>query len=98
MYLSSVKLAASLWLLFVNAEAALQITLSGDAPSQIYDGHGGLSAGASSRLLLDYDEPQRSEILDYLYKPSFGASLHMCKIEIGGDTQRRVLFSYMISC
>ena len=96
MQLSSVKLAASLWLLLATAQA-LQITLSGDAPSQIYDGHGGLSAGASSRLLLDYDEPQRSEILDYLYKPSFGASLHMCKVEEGGDTQRFVLFSSMIS-
>ena len=53
----------------------------------MYDGHGGLSAGASSRLLKDYSEPQRSQILDYLWKPQFGASLHMCKIEVGGDTQ-----------
>ena len=52
-----------------------------------FDGHGGLSAGASSRLLFDYPEPQRSDILDYLYKPNFGASLTMCKIEIGGDGQ-----------
>lgn len=63
------------------------IPLSGTAPFQIYDGHGGLSAGASSRLLLDYAEPYRSDILDYLYKPGFGANLHTCKIEIGGDTQ-----------
>ena len=35
----------------------------------LYDGHGGLSAGASSRLLYDYAEPARSKILDYLYKP-----------------------------
>jgi len=67
--------------------SAEQVTLSGSSPFQIYDGHGGLSAGASSRLLIDYNEPQRSEILDYLWKPNFGASLHMCKIEIGGDTQ-----------
>ena len=52
-----------------------------------YDGHGGLSAGASSRLLYDYAEDTRSEILDYLYKPKFGANLHICKVEIGGDTQ-----------
>jgi len=82
------RLAPSLLLLqqLYNANS-LEITLSGDAPFQIYDGHGGLSAGASSRLLLDYNEPQRSEVLDYLYKPNFGANLHMCKIEIGGDTQ-----------
>lgn len=53
----------------------------------IYDGHGGLSAGASSRLLYDYEEPMRSHILDYLYKPKFGASLHLVKVEIGGDSQ-----------
>jgi galactosylceramidase len=55
--------------------------------SRRFDGHGGLSAGASSRLLFDYPEPQRSDILDYLWKPNFGAGLTMCKIEIGGDGQ-----------
>ena len=52
-----------------------------------FDGHGATSAGASSRLLFDYAEPARSEILDYLFKPKFGANLHICKVEIGGDTQ-----------
>jgi galactosylceramidase len=28
---------------------------------------------------------QRSQILDYLFKPSFGASLQMLKVEVGGD-------------
>ena len=45
------------------------------AGSKRFDGHGGLSAGASSRLLLDYPEPQRSDILDYLYLPNFGAAI-----------------------
>ena len=27
-----------------------------------YDGHGALSAGASSRLLIDYPEPQRTQV------------------------------------
>ena len=31
--------------------------------------------------------PQRSQILDYLFKPKFGASLHLLKVEIGGDGQ-----------
>ena len=48
-----------------------------------YRGHGMLSAGASSRLLIDYAEPQRSQILDVLFKPGYGASLDMLKIEIG---------------
>ena len=70
--------------------AALQTTaLSVDPASAglLYDGHGGLSAGASSRLLADYQPTVASEILDYLYKPKFGASLPVCKVEIGGDTQ-----------
>ena len=50
-----------------------------------FEGIGGVSAGASSRLLIDYPEPQRSEILDYLFKPQYGASLHHLKVEIGGD-------------
>jgi len=52
---------------------------------RIFEGIGALSAGASSRLLIDYPEPQRSQILDYLFKPQFGASLHHLKVEIGGD-------------
>ena len=52
---------------------------------KIFDGIGALSAGASSRLLIDYPEPQRGEILDYLFKPDFGAALQINKVEIGGD-------------
>ena len=36
-------------------------------------------------MLPEYAEPQRSEILDYLFKPNFGASLHLLKVEVGGD-------------
>eukprot|EP00062_Callorhinchus_milii_P018119 gi/632971232/ref/XP_007902070.1/ PREDICTED: galactocerebrosidase isoform X2 [Callorhinchus milii] len=53
-----------------------------------FDGIGGLSGGgATSRLLVNYAEPFRSQILDYLFKPNFGASLHILKVEIGGDAQ-----------
>ena len=46
-----------------------------------FDGIGGLSGGgATSRLLVDYKEPERSQILDYLFKPNFGASLHILKV------------------
>ena len=50
-----------------------------------FEGIGMLSAGASTRLLIDYPEPQRGEILDYLFKPNFGAAIHHLKVEIGGD-------------
>ncbi|KAJ7404701.1 Galactocerebrosidase [Willisornis vidua] len=45
------------------------------------------SGAATSRLLVNYQEPYRSQILDYLFKPNFGASLHILKVEIGGDGQ-----------
>ena len=44
----------------------------------------GLSAGAGTRLLVDYPPEQRGYVLDYLFKPSFGASLQVLKLEIGG--------------
>ena len=51
-------------------------------------GIGGLSGGgATSRLLVDYKEPQRSQLLDILFKPKFGAALQILKVEIGGDSQ-----------
>lgn len=61
------------------------VTLDGKDQGRTFDGIGALSAGASSRLLIDYPEPQRSEILDYLFKPNFGAALQINKVEIGGD-------------
>lgn len=61
------------------------ITINGTDNGRTFDGIGALSAGASSRLLIDYPEPQRSEILDYLFKPNFGAALQINKVEIGGD-------------
>lgn len=67
------------------AAAEMALTIDGDSKGRIFEGIGALSAGASSRLLLDYPEPQRSEILDYLFKPGHGANLHHLKVEIGGD-------------
>ena len=62
------------------------INVSGGSPGPVFQGIGGLSAGASSRLLIDYPEPQRSQILDYLFKPHYGASLQVLKVEIGSGT------------
>ena len=63
-----------------------EIKMDGAGKGRIFEGIGGVSAGASSRLLIDYPEPQRSEILDYLFKPKYGASLQHLKVEVGGDT------------
>ncbi len=62
-----------------------QIVLDGNSTGRVFDGLGAASAGASSRLLIDYPEPQRSQILDYLFKPGYGAALQHLKVEIGAD-------------
>lgn len=61
------------------------IVLDGNSKGRVFDGLGAASAGASSRLLIDYPEPQRSQILDYLFKPGYGAALQHLKVEIGAD-------------
>jgi len=61
------------------------IVLDGASAGPVFDGIGAVSAGASSRLLIDYPEPERSQILDYLFKPNYGASLQHLKVEIGAD-------------
>ena len=65
--------------------SALDITLDPLLPGRTFEGIGSVSAGASSRLLNDYPEPQRSQILDYLFKPDYGAALQHLKVEIGGE-------------
>ena len=53
-----------------------------------YWGTGGLSGGgATSRLLVSYNSSIQSTILDVLFKPAYGASLQVLKVEIGGDGQ-----------
>jgi len=61
------------------------IVMDGSGTGPVFDGIGAVSAGASSRLLIDYPEPERSQILDYLFKPDFGAALQHLKVEIGSD-------------
>ena len=53
-----------------------------------FDGVGAISGGgATSKLLMAYKEPWRSDILDYLFLPQQGASLQILKVEMGGDAQ-----------
>ena len=48
------------------------VILDGRASGWTFEGiRGALTAGASSRLLLDYPEPQRNQLLDLLFKPDF---------------------------
>lgn len=77
--------SAALVLVAVHTACALDITLDPLQPGRKFEGIGAVSAGASSRLLIDYPEPQRSQVLDYLFKPNYGAALHHLKVEIGGE-------------
>src|ERR1019366_2843480 len=61
------------------------VELKGDSGGRRFEGIGALSRGASSRLLMEYPEPQRREVLDLLFKPNWGAALHHLKVEVGGD-------------
>ena len=62
------------------------ITLDGRAAGTRFDGIGVVDGGgATSVLLKDYPEPQRSQILDLMYKPHFGASISALIVEIPGD-------------
>ena len=79
--------AAAAWYLGGSANAFAQtITIDGTGSGRTYDGIGAVSGGGgTSPLLRDYVEPQRTQILDYLFKPNYGAGLQELYIEIGGD-------------
>jgi Glycosyl hydrolase family 59/Galactocerebrosidase, C-terminal lectin domain len=87
----SVLLVASLApVLSWSAQAGTPVALAkldGSKVGRTFDGIGAISGGGgNSRLLIDYPEPQRSQILDALFKPGVGASLQILKVEIGADT------------
>jgi hypothetical protein len=77
-------------MLLQSAQAAVPVALAkldGAKVGRTFDGVGAISGGGgNSRLLIDYPEPQRSQILDALFKPGVGASLQILKVEIGADT------------
>ena len=68
----------------VSPDLATQIAINTEDTGRMFEGIGALSA-SSSNLLYDYEEPYRSDILDYLFKPNFGAAYQHLKVEIGGD-------------
>ena len=66
--------------------ASAAITLDASSGGRTFDGVGAISGGGgNTRLLFDYADPYRAQILDYLFKPNYGASLQILKVEIGSD-------------
>lgn len=70
----------------VGAAQQTEVCLSGESPGKRFDGIGVVNGGgATSVLLKDYPEPQRSEIMDLVYKPMFGGSVSSLLVEVPGD-------------
>lgn len=88
----SISLVIVIFALFVSfvlgdVSQATNISLNGNNPGMLFQGVGAISGGSgASRLLIDYPKPERNQILDYLFKPDYGADLQLLKIEIGGDS------------
>jgi galactosylceramidase len=69
-----------------RAWADQTVAIDGTSEGRQFDGIGAVSGGgATSVLLKDYPEPQRSQILDYLFKPDFGAAMSALFVEVPGD-------------
>lgn len=73
-------------ILISAASPPVRIAVDGASSGKVFDGIGATSAGGPSRMLIDYPSAERSKILDLLFKPNYGASLQMLKVEIGGDS------------
>lgn len=52
---------------------------------RMFEGIGGISSNGTTKLLMDYPKAQQKDIIDLLFKPNYGASLHHLKLEIGSD-------------
>ncbi|WP_113718291.1 beta-N-acetylglucosaminidase domain-containing protein [Arthrobacter dokdonensis] len=62
------------------------IAVNGQDTGRTFDGIGAISGGGgNTRLLTDYPPAQQNAILDYLFKPGYGANLQILKIETSGD-------------
>lgn len=69
-----------------SAEDVRTVQLQGRDAGKRFDGIGFVDGGgATSVLLKDYPEPQRSQVLDLLFKPKTGASASALLVEIPGD-------------
>jgi galactosylceramidase len=65
--------------------ATITVNMDGNGTGKTFDGIGTVLTGGTQKLLSEYPATQRSEILDFLFKPNFGASLQIVKMEMGGD-------------
>ena len=85
--MKKLSLLTLLLALAMNATSAVQtIRITNLQQGKQFDGIGAVNGGgATSVLLKDYPEPWRSQIMDMVYKPMFGASVSALLVEIPGD-------------
>jgi hypothetical protein len=69
---------------FAQNSAHKQVRIDANDGGKTFEGLGAISA-SSTRLLYDYPEPARSQVLDYLFKPCYGGAMQILKVEIGSD-------------
>jgi hypothetical protein len=63
------------------------VNIDGTSGGKVFDGIGAISGGGgNSRYIPDYPAAQQAQIMNLLFKPGYGASLQILKVEIGGDT------------
>jgi galactosylceramidase len=73
--------------LVFTALAGQTVELKGDVGGKRFDAIGAVSGGgATSVLFKDYPGPPRSQVLDLLFKPKFGASMSALLVEVPGDS------------
>ncbi|MFC1411611.1 ricin-type beta-trefoil lectin domain protein [Streptacidiphilus sp. N1-12] len=85
--LASVSLGFGVLAPQARAATSTSITVNGSSAGKAFDGIGAISGGGgNTRLLTDYPAAQQQQILQYLFKPGYGADLQILKVEIGGDT------------
>jgi hypothetical protein len=61
------------------------VTLADKYSPFVYQGVWAMSANGAARLLFEYPEPTRSEIMDLLFLPSMGTRWQGLKVEIGAE-------------
>lgn len=77
-----------LWIATASQAAAgvQRINIQHADKGKTFDGIGIVNGGGATAVLLkDYPEPWRSQIMDMVYRPMFGASVSTLLVEIPGD-------------
>ena len=64
---------------------AARVIIDGKKSGRMYQGIGGVTSNGMTKLLYEFPENLQKDILDFLFKPKFGASFQTLKVEIGSD-------------